>query len=391
MAFKKMSKEEYLEQQREKLDTFMLNRENAIIDSIANLDEKLPLWEAPVFHSKCINPASNVRYRVENTASLGDQMYQRNNRNEMDKEHEYAGMPFFMTYSQAKNNGLTVKKGSKSYVISKAFGKKIGERESTNDTGDKITEDIFARRMTLDNVFHISDLDGEINERLKRNMNISFQKPDHVETKNILEALIESAPVPVDRVSFFRVSSGSFYTQNHDKINVPPSAMFKNDLEEFSTIAHEISHAWGIPSRHNRESLALYHTNDRYRAEEELVANVSAQAVVSHFNLDMDANDRVEAFSRNHDSYDFGWARVLVDDREAITRAIRAADKVAGQIISDVEHKLAMKLTMNPEMAIPDFLKERIQAKIEKGDEKEYDPAEPTPEKAKRPVKKRKI
>jgi len=391
MAFKKMSREEYLEQQREKLDTFMLNRENAIIDSIANLDEKLPLWEAPVFHSKCINPASNVRYRVENTASLGDQMYKRNNRNEMDKEHEYAGMPFFMTYSQAKNNGLTVKKGSKSYIISKAFGKKIGERESTDDSGDKITEDIFARRMTLDNVFHISDLDGEINERLKNNMNISFQKPDHVETKNILEALIESAPVPVDRVSFFRVSSGSFYTQNHDKINVPPSAMFKNDLEEFSTIAHEISHAWGIPSRHNRESLALYHTNDRYRAEEELVANVSAQAVVSHFNLDTDSKDRVEAFSRNHDSYDFGWARVLVNDREAITRAIRAADKVAGQIISDVEHKLAMKLTMNPEMAIPDFLKERIQSRIEKGDEKEYNPVEPTPEKAKRPVKKRKI
>ena len=56
-------------------------------------------------------------------------MYQRNNRNETNKEHEFSGMPFFMTYSQAKNNGLTVKKGSKSYIISKAFGKKIGEKE----------------------------------------------------------------------------------------------------------------------------------------------------------------------------------------------------------------------------------------------------------------------
>ena len=61
MAYKKMSKEEYVEQQREKLDQFMLNRENAIVNSIINLDEKLPIWEAPVFHSKCINPASNVR------------------------------------------------------------------------------------------------------------------------------------------------------------------------------------------------------------------------------------------------------------------------------------------------------------------------------------------
>lgn len=375
MAYKKITKEEYQQQQKDKLDNFMFTREKAIIDSMENMNDKLPPWEAPVFHSKCINPASGVRYRVENTVSLGQQMYNRSIQKELDKDHEYSGMPFFMTFMQAKQNGLTVKKGSKSYTISKSFGKKVGEREDINDEGETITEDVYKRRISLDSVFHISDLNGEINDKLKRNMDISFQKPTDLETRNILEALIESSPSEVERVSFFKASSGSFYSDTFDKVTVPPSSMFKNDLEEFSTIAHEISHSWGIKGRQDRECFAKYHTHDKYRAEEELVANVSAQAVVSHFNLDMSEDERVEAFSRNHDTYDFGWAKCLQKDTEAVSRAIRAADKTASKIISDIEHNLAMKLEMNPDLAVPEFLKDRLLSRIEKNLEAQAEPA----------------
>ncbi|WP_207219880.1 hypothetical protein, partial [Citrobacter freundii] len=37
-------------------------------------------------------------------------------------------------------------------------------------------------------------------------------------------------------------------------------------------------------------------------------------------------------YENNHDTYDFGWAKLLKDNPDSITTAIQNADKTAGKI-----------------------------------------------------------
>lgn len=357
-ANNKVSKEEYFKEKEDKMNDFLKKRSDAIIASLNSTPENIPIWESPIFHNKYINPASNVRYNSGNSASLNSEIQMRLLDKDLNENQEV--LPFFMTYKQAQNNGLQVKKGSKSYTITKRFGKKVGSYKSENEQGQEEQKDIYQSAITFDPVFNIGDLEGELSEKIKRNMAISFDKSSDKQTENVLSSLINSSPVKIKRVTDQSVSSSSYYVPSMDFINVPPSAMFKNILEEISTIAHEIAHSWGHESRLKRVSLKDYSKSKEARAEEEIVANVAAQAVIQHFGIETSLEQRQSAFSKNHDVYDFGWARNLKDKPDIILKAIDAADKTAGKIIEAVELDLSQKLKENPNLEIPEFVKERI-------------------------------
>lgn len=355
-----LSKEDYAKEKDAKMAEFLKQRSDAIIASLNSTPENVPIWESPIFHNKYINPASNVRYNSGNASSLFAQIQIREMEKEPEAKNNEGTLPFFMTYAQAKKNGLQVKKGSKSYIITKRFGKKVGSFKKEDENGKEELKDIYKSAVTFDSVFNIGDMDGELSEKIKRNMQISFNKSTPAETANILTSLINSSPVKIQRITDDSVSSSSYYAPSVDFINVPPSAMFKNTLEEISTIAHEIAHSWGHESRLKRESLQNYSVSKEIRAEEEIVANVAAQAVIQHFGIEIDQEDRQSTFSKNHDVYDFGWARNLKDKPDIILRAIDAADKTASKIIEAVELDLSQRLKDNPDLEIPEFAKERI-------------------------------
>lgn len=365
-ASKTLSKEDYAKEKDAKMADFLKQRSDAIIESLNSTPENMPIWESPIFHNKYINPASNVRYNSGNASSLSAQLQTRlleqknENGQETKNDNDSNSLPFFMTYAQAQKNGLQVKKGSKAYMITKRFGKKIASFNSKDENGQEELKDIYKSAITFDSVFNIGDMEGELSEKIKRNMQISFNKSTPVETDNILKSLINSSPVPIQRITDGSVSSSSYYAPSMDFINVPPSAMFKNTLEEISTIAHEIAHSWGHESRLKRESLKNYSESKEIRAEEEIVANVAAQAVIQHFGIETTQEDRQSTFSKNHDVYDFGWARNLKDKPDVILRAIDAADKTASKIIEAVELDLTQRLKENPQLEIPEFAKERI-------------------------------
>jgi antirestriction protein ArdC len=75
---------------------------------------------------------------------------------------------------------------------------------------------------------------------------MGFSKATNEEAKVILEALEATSPVKITRVTDFNSSSGSYYVPSAEFINLPPSSLFRNVIEEISTLAHEIAHSWGI-------------------------------------------------------------------------------------------------------------------------------------------------
>lgn len=366
MAFKKYTKEQAIKaknEKAEKLTEFVEDRLNQIFKSFEQLPEKQPAWLSPVFFSRAINISSNVVYSQSNTIHLAHQIFARAVNDERPK-NEYSGLPFFMTYKQAEKEGLQIEKGSKSYQILKSFGQLVSfdKREEETGTG-KITYkeyQFYRASQTIDNVFMLSDFTGDLSDRLKRNMRINTENPTEEHIAALVAALEASSPVKVLRTGSFTSRSGSFYSPSHDVVNIPPSPFFKTPVNEMSTLAHEIAHSWGHEDRFNRDSLKDYSKDDRIRAEEELVANVAAQAVLNHFNVQMTTEDSQESFSTNHDVYDFGWASHLKTDREAVERAMFNADKTAAKIIHALELELVNQYQANPDLPVSEFTKERI-------------------------------
>ncbi|WP_336654379.1 zincin-like metallopeptidase domain-containing protein [Leclercia adecarboxylata] len=369
MAFKKYTKEQAKkakEDKAEKLSIFTEDRLTQILNSFEQLPENKPAWLSPVFFSRAINISSNVVYSQSNTVHLAHQIFARAVNDDRPK-NQYSGLPFFMTYKQAEKEGLQIEKGSKSYQILKSFGQLVSfdKREEETGTG-KITYreyQFYRASQTISPVFMLSDFSGELSDRLKRNMRINTEKPTEEHIGTLVSALEASSPVRVLRTGSFTSKSGSFYSPSHDVVNIPPSPFFKSPVNEMSTLAHEIAHSWGHEDRFNRDSLRDYGKDDRIRAEEELVANVAAQAVLNHFNVVMTTEESQESFSANHDVYDFGWASHLKTDREAVERAMFNADKTAAKIIHALELELVNQYLTNPDLPVSEFTKERILAK----------------------------
>lgn len=369
MAFKKYTKEQAKkakEDKAEKLSTFTEDRLTQILNSFEQLPENKPAWLSPVFFSRAINISSNVVYSQSNTVHLAHQIFARAVNDDRPK-NQYSGLPFFMTYKQAEKEGLQIDKGSKSYQILKSFGQLVSfdKREEETGTG-KITYkeyQFYRASQTISPVFMLSDFSGELSDRLKRNMRINTEKPTEEHIAALIGALEASSPVRVLRTGSFTSKSGSFYSPSHDVVNIPPSPFFKSAVNEMSTLAHEIAHSWGHGDRFDRDSLRDYSKDDRIRAEEELVANVAAQAVLNHFNVAMTTEESQASFSANHDVYDFGWASHLKTDREAVERAMFNADKTAARIIHAVELELLSQYLANPDLSVSEFTKERILAK----------------------------
>lgn len=343
------------------LDTFLEIRKKAIIESLSDLSEDKPVWQAPVFNTKYLNPVSNSRYNIMNSSLLLNQM-----KNRMEKDDTQELLPFFMTFNQAKSNGVSVKRGSSSFIIIKQFGKKIEPKDNEPDKANASTEegkDRYISLRSLDHVFNLSDIEGELPERIRRNMAIGFKSPSSEESKTLLTAITEASPVPVRRMTDFSSSSSSYYSPSAEYINLPPSSLFRNVLEEISTLSHEIAHAWGHESRFNRDTLRAYSKSNLARAEEELVANVASQAIIQHFGIELSEQDQFATYQGSHDAYDFGWAKLLKENPDSIIKAVEAADKTANKIIYETEQRLAVMLKENPDLSVSPFIKERITSK----------------------------
>lgn len=367
-------KDTIIEKGNEDVAKFLEERVQQILNSMENVKEGEKLiWNSPVFQVRYSNPASGVMYNTENSLILSI----------LSGRENYED-PFYLTAKQGYDAGLS-NKGEKSNYIVHRFGMKFGLLTEKNELTGKMEpkkdengnfQEIFKRACKLTPVFNIAQFTGEMPEKFKKIMASNMPKiPTPAEVETIYQAVLETMPTQLKR-HISHDGKHNYYQPAIDIITLAPSNMFKSRMHELSTLLHEVSHSYGHESRKNRESLKRYSEETRFRSYEELVANLSAQAIIKHFNFAISDDLKPEldkSFFENHQNYDAGWAIAgLKKSPMDIFKASSDADRTANEIIFKIEENLKLKYQNDSKLEISDFIKERLVSKVDNEEEKEH-------------------
>lgn len=346
-------KKDYAEDSNQKISDFLVERIDRIFSKI-NDSEYKNIWNHPVFTTPYKNIASGVMYNIENSLLLQDSAF--------DRGYETS---LYLTAKQGFAEGLS-NKGEKSHSIIKRFGLPVGyakdQQESglVSDGGAK-AKAVYIPAAKPTAVFNIAQFTGELPEKYKKRMNTPAPKTTPEELETVYQAVLETMPTKL-----VRVVGSNHYRPAADVIVMNPSNLFKSRLHELNTLLHEVSHSYGHESRKNRVSLRDYGKDDKHRAYEELVANLSAQSVIKHLDVTIDPHTREEldkGFMDNHTAYDVSWARNNLKPAD-VMKAAHDADRTANPIIYEVVTNLTAKFKANPELPLNSTIKEMVIARI---------------------------
>lgn len=363
MAKKFMTKEEkqnLVESYQKKIDEHFLSIVDKVADYfIVESDKNIPIWESDVFQNSFYNPESGTQYNFENTLLLWlackDNGYQEQR---------------FVTAKQAFDAGMSMEKGTKGHQIVQRFGMPMFPLFKRDENGEVIKDPktnkpipdrdedgkikyVYQRVSKLVTVFNLEQLKGDIPKRWNKT-NVKLELENEEELQLFKKALEESSVVKINR----RATGDNFYSPTKDEITLSNSDLFKNTLNEISVMAHEMSHATGHEDRLNRESLYKYSLHKSYRGFEELVANFSARALTEKYGLSN--NEFKSAYEKNHDAYDAGWMRhVLQENPMKIFEATQMAESAFRMINNPLVEKLKQEPKLK-DIYFPDKESEEI-------------------------------
>lgn len=202
---------------------------------------------------------------------------------------------YWFTYNQAAELNAHVRKSEKGTAVIYA-----GRREIESDDADTPAKSIpFLRTYTVFNAEQIEGLPEKFMLPVER---IAY--PDFfVNTKAVIKAGGNSA----------------FYSPANDYVKMPYASQFLNAEAYNATLAHELIHWTGHPSRLNREKGKVM-GDDAY-AFEELVAELGSAFLCADLGImPGHATD-------NHTAYVGHWLKILKADNRAIVRAASQASK----------------------------------------------------------------
>lgn len=205
----------------------------------------------------------------------------------------------WVTYKQAAETGLQVRKGEKgSHIIFWKFPK-IKEGEERKPP--------FARAFT---VFNVEQCDG-------------WEPPIIEPSEWARDSEIDDRVKEIGAEVIHKGGS-AFYTPRHDKITMPDEGRFKGKEDYYATLLHELTHWTGHKTRLNRPFLNSFGSPDY--AREELVAELGAAFLCAKYKLDGQLQ---------HEQYIEGWLKNLKEDKKAIVRASSLAQLAADYITGE--------------------------------------------------------
>ena len=221
----------------------------------------------------------------------------------------------FVGFGQAKDLGLSMKKGSKATWL--RLGGRGKKEEVDEETGGKVKRFYsFGKWVSVFNLDCFTDEKAEVKiaELMERYQGEPNTAPRIAEAEALIEA--QQAKVIVG-------GNRACYVPRLDQIHMPLYESFSSSESYYATMIHELSHRTGHHSRLARD------LNDDKRsveyAFEELVADMSAAFVCSVLGISPDLE--------NHASYLAGWMRLIEDDNKAFFRAYGQAQAAANLLL----------------------------------------------------------
>ena len=196
------------------------------------------------------------------------------------------------------------------------------------------------------------------------------------------ERLIQATGAVIEHRELARVGKGftvnmAYYDSKADQITVPPRGHFKCEGDYYRTLVHEIAHWTGHESRLNRGLDEAKRGTPEY-AWEELRAEMASAMICSALGVDGGLAD--------HAAYLDEYVKLLKEDRSAIFKAARDAEKIYNAVFefdpelrAEVEGHLADNAIST---ADPNAKKQQVVdfKKIIKADLPSFAPIKPTVE-----------
>ena len=264
-------------------------------------------------------------------------------------EKEQYSLPVYMTFMQAKDNGLNILKGEKSFpVIYWNFsvrdknGKKIPFDVYKNLDKNEQQEYKVTPFLKTYNVFNVQQTNlqetkPEKWEALKEQFKIPAIKDEQgMLTVPLIDAMVREQQwiCPI----YSKEGNSAYHARGEDNhIVVPLKGQFKDGENFYSTLLHEMAHSTGEPEHLNREKGVIF--GDKQYAKEELVAELTSATVGQSLGISTYIREENAMYLKN-------WLGALKEDPKFIYNILADVGKASNMI---QEHTARMEQYLTPE------------------------------------------
>jgi len=258
-------------------------------------------------------------------------------------------MPVYATFKQIHEAGATINKGEKAMPV---IYWNITHRD---ENGQKVTDEQYdtmtkaeqekCKSIPIMMGYYCYNLDQtnfkEVKPEQYARLQEQFKAPEIKDTKGMFispefDAMIDKQAW-VCKINTIE-GSGAFYSKSKDEITVPlkaqfnihedPKEVYKDGMEYYSSLVHEMAHSTGIDSRLSRDMEGRF--GDKKYAKEELVAELSAAMVGNSMGFDKRILD-------NNAKYVDSWIDTLKQEPKFIVSVMADVSKASGMILEHVD------------------------------------------------------
>ena len=257
--------------------------------------------------------------------------------------------PVYATYKQIRDAGATVNKGEKAMPV---IYWNISHKD---ENGQKISDEAFdamtkaeqAKVKTIPIMmgYYVWNLQqtnfAEVKPEQYAKLTGEFKAPHVADTKGMYES--KEFDAMIDKQAWVCKiknveGAGASYSPSKDEITVPmkaqfkihdtPEEIYKDGMEYYSSIAHEMAHSTGVEKRLGRDMEG--HFGDPKYAKEELVAELTAAMVGNTMGFDKRILD-------NNAKYVDGWMDTLKKEPRFILSVMADVNKASKMILDHVD------------------------------------------------------
>ena len=227
-------------------------------------------------------------------------------------EKEQYSLPVYMTFMQAKDSGLNILKGEKSFPVK--------------------TYNVFNVQQT-----NLQETKPEKWEALKEQFKIPAIKDEQgMLTVPLIDAMVREQQwiCPI----YSKEGNSAYHARGEDNhIVVPLKGQFKDGENFYSTLLHEMAHSTGEPEHLNREKGVIF--GDKQYAKEELVAELTSATVGQSLGISTYIREENAMYLKN-------WLGALKEDPKFIYNILADVGKASNMI---QEHASRMEQYLTPE------------------------------------------
>lgn len=259
-------------------------------------------------------------------------------------------LPVFLTFKQSHNFKAHVLKGEKAFpviywdmLVRDKDGKKVSSdeyRAMSRDERKNLDVIPFVKAFPVYNIDQTNFREVQP-ERLQKLLD-RFKAPELRDTRGMyvhpaLDRMVSEqswlCPIQADRCE-----SGAYYSPSRDIVVLPmkaqfntgstPEEVYRDGMEFYSTMLHEMTHSTMTPERLNREAGGRF--GDPKYAKEELVAELTAAMISHSMGFDSKVTD-------NSAAYLDSWIGVLKQEPKFIVSVMADVNKASEMILDRVD------------------------------------------------------